>query len=357
MTSTLRIGIAGLGTVGGGVAKLLAENAAWIEQRCGRPIQIVAASAKAESEMKSLPLAKARWVADATALANDKEIDVVVELVGGSEGIARKLVENALQNGTSVVTANKALLAHHGMHLAALAEKSGATLAFEAAVAGGIPIIGALRNTLAGNRFARIMGILNGTCNYILTEMWKRKASFAEVLKEAQQLGYAEANPSFDVDGIDSAHKTAILASLAFGVAPDLKQVQVSGISSITLEDMEKAEKQGCRIKLLGIAAEKKGSITQRVQPCLVPASSPLYHVDSVFNGVVVEGDAVGTVFFQGRGAGAAPTASSVVGDLMDIARGTRYKPFLLPVARLKTFSPPEAPTKAQTTLMRIEDL
>lgn len=353
--SALRVGIAGLGTVGGGTVKLLAQNAELIAQRAGRPIEIVAASAKAESEMKALPLAKARWVADATALASNKEIDVVVELVGGSEGIARKLVETALQNGKSVVTANKALLATHGKSLAEIAEKSGATLAFEAAVAGGIPIIKPLRETLAGNRFTRIMGILNGTCNYILTEMWKRKASFDAVLKEAQQLGYAEANPSFDVDGIDTAHKTTILASLAFGSAPDLKQVQASGISKIMLADMEAAQKQGCRIKLLGLATAKDGHIAQRVQPCLVPESSPLYHVDGVFNGVVVEGDAVGTVFFQGRGAGAMPTASSVVGDLMDIARGARYKPFILPAAQLKTLPPVHA--IAQPSLQRIEDL
>lgn len=356
MSTPLRVGLAGLGTVGGGVARLLAENAALIEARCGRPIIITAASAKAENEMKSLPLTKARWVGDATALANDKEVDVVVELVGGSEGIARKLVETALQNGKPVVTANKALLATHGKHLAEIAEKSGVTLAFEAAVAGGIPIIKPLRETLAGNRFTRVMGILNGTCNYILTEMWKRKAPFAEVLAEAQKLGYAEANPSFDVDGIDTAHKTAILASLAFGCVPDLAQVQASGISAITLKDMEAAEKQGCRIKLLGIAADTNGRITQRVQPCLVPETSPLYHVDGVFNGVVVEGNAVGTVFFQGRGAGAAPTASSVVGDLMDIARGTRYNPFILPGARLKTLPAPDAPSHA-SKLMRIEEL
>jgi homoserine dehydrogenase len=352
MSAPLRVGIAGLGTVGGGVAKLLADNGALIEARAGRKITITAASAKAENEMKALPLEHARFVPNALDLAS-ADVDVVVELVGGSEGIARKLVEAALAAKKPVVTANKALLAHHGASLAAMAEKSDVALAFEAAVAGGIPIIKPLRETLAGNRFVRVMGILNGTCNYILTEMQERQSPFDATLKEAQKLGYAEADPSFDVDGIDTAHKIAVLAALAFGCAPDLKQVQASGIRHIGLADMEAAKKDGCRIKLLGIATMQDGKISQNVEPCLVPQSSPLYHVQGVFNGVVVEGDAVGTVFFQGRGAGALPTASSVVGDLVDIARGVSYKPFILPAGQLKTF-PSAEKTSTQTGLRKI---
>ncbi len=351
----LRIGIAGLGTVGGGVAKLLAQNAEIIEQRTGRKLTVTAVSAKDKSEMEALPLGGAKWVADALALSDD--VDVVVELIGGSEGIARKLVEKSLSAGKNVVTANKALLATHGLGLAQMAETSGATLAFEAAVAGGIPIIKAMRESLAGNRFSKVLGILNGTCNYILTEMWERKCSFDEALKDAQKLGYAEANPGFDVDGVDTAHKTAILASLAFGCAPDLAQVQATGIRGITLKDMESAAANNSRIKLLGVATLKDGKIAQRVQPCLVPASSPLYHVQGVVNGVIVEGDAVGTVFFQGRGAGSLPTASAVVADLMDMARGVAYKPFILPAAQLQALPPVKASETKTPLPIRIEDL
>ncbi len=357
MIAPLRVGLAGLGTVGGGTAKLLSQNATLIDQRCGRKITIIAVSAKDKSEAEALPLQAARFVPDALQLPAQPDVDVVVELIGGADGIARKLVEAALYAGKPVVTANKALLAQHGLALAKLAEKNGATLAFEAAVAGGIPIIKALRDTLSGNRFTRVTGILNGTCNYILTEMWERRAAFDVVLAEAQKLGYAEANPAFDVDGIDTAHKTALLASLAFGVAPDLKQVQTTGIRHITLKDMEAAEKQGCRIKLLGVISKTDGTVTQRVAPCMVPQSSPLYHVQGVFNGLVVEGDAVGAVFFQGRGAGSLPTASSVVGDLMDIARGARYKPFMIPAEELAVLPPAPTQTSASSALRRMEEL
>ncbi|MDE3038442.1 MAG: homoserine dehydrogenase, partial [Pseudomonadota bacterium] len=262
MTSPLRIGIAGLGTVGGGVVKLLAQNAELIEKHAGRKIIIVAVSAKDKNEMDALPLASVHWVADALALADNLDVDVVVELVGGAEGIAKKLVEASLKNGKPVVTANKALLAHHGLALAEMAETSGATLAFEAAVGGGIPIIKAMRESLSANRFTRVMGILNGTCNYILTEMQQRQCNFDDALKEAQAKGYAEADPSFDIDGIDTAHKITILASLAFGCVPDVKQVAAQGIRNITLKNMEAAASQGYRIKLLGIALLKNGHIT-----------------------------------------------------------------------------------------------
>lgn len=331
----LRIALAGLGTVGGGVASILAREPELIAARCGRTLTLVAVSARDKAKAQSLPLSGVPWVADAAALADLPDVDVVIEAIGGSEGVARTLVERALSNGKSVVTANKALIAHHGLELARLAEARGALLAFEAAVAGGIPIIKGLRDGLAANRFTRVAGILNGTCNYILTRMREDGASFEDVLAQAQALGYAEAEPSFDVDGIDTAHKLAILSSLAFGCAPAIAAVHVEGIRSITLEDMRVAEMLGYRIKLLGIAEKQGESILQRVHPCMVPVSSPLANVHDVYNAVAVEGDSVGKVFFEGRGAGAGPTASSVVADVMDIARGTTYRPFTLPVSAL----------------------
>ncbi len=339
MTTPLRIGLAGLGTVGGGVAKLLAGNKALLEKRSGRPLVLTAVSARDKKKAENIPCDGARWVADAVQLASEKDVDVVVEVIGGADGTARELVEKALTNGKSVVTANKALIAHHGLALAKMAEKSGATLAFEAAVAGGIPIIKSLRDGLAANRFYRIVGILNGTCNFILTRMWENKANFDDVLREAQALGYAEAEPSFDVDGIDTAHKLAILAGLAFGCAPAIDRVHVEGIRRVSLRDMEFAQELGYRIKLLGLAAHRKDGIEQRVHPCMVPLSSPLANVHDVYNAVAAEGDSVGKIFFEGRGAGAGPTASSVVADIMDIARGVQYKPFTLPVSDLQAFS------------------
>ena len=339
-TQPLRIAIAGLGTVGGGTLGILQQSAAMLEQRCGRPLKVVAVSARDAKKDRGVDMSGIRFVADAGQFATDPDVDVVVELIGGSEGIARQLVENALQNGKSVVTANKALIAHHGIHLAQLAEKSGAVLAFEAAVAGGIPIIKALRDGLAANHFTRIAGILNGTCNYILSNMAESRRDFDEVLKEAQELGYAEAEPSFDVDGIDAAHKLAILTSLAFGTAPAINHVYMEGIRRITVQDMEYAAELGYVIKLLGIASPTDGGIEQRVHPCMVREHSPLGGVHGVFNAVLAAGDSVGTVLFQGRGAGAGPTASSVVADIMDIARGVAYKPFTLPVASLRQLPP-----------------
>lgn len=335
MTKPFRIAIAGLGTVGAGAVDVLARNAELIAQRAGRPIVVAAVSARNKNKTRSIDLVNAEWVSDATQLPDMPGIDCIVEVIGGAEGAARALVEKALAKGISVVTANKALIAHHGVALAKLAEEHNATLAFEAAVAGGIPIIKSLRDGLAANRFRRIAGILNGTCNYILTQMQNQRISFDEALKEAQQLGYAESDPSFDVDGIDTAHKLAILASLAFGSAPAIDQVHVEGIRAVTLRDMEFAHELGYRIKLLGLAEFTPQGIVQRVHPCMVPESSPLANVHGVYNAVVAEGDAVGSVFFEGRGAGAGPTASSVVADLMDIARGTTYLPFTLPVSSL----------------------
>jgi homoserine dehydrogenase len=337
MNTPLRIGIAGLGTVGAGALAIISQHASMIEERCGRKIVVAAVSARNRKKSRGTDIASFKWFDSPLAMAGDGGIDVIVEAIGGENGPARELVEAALKNGKSVVTANKALIAHHGMALARLSEKSGAVLAFEAAVAGGIPIIKSLRDGLAANRFTRIAGILSGTCNYILTSMWEEKRGFAEALKEAQEKGYAEAEPSFDIDAIDSAHKLAILAGLAYGAAPALERVYVEGIRGVTLRDMEFAAELGYVIKLLGIASLGENGLMQRVHPCMVPKDSQLGTVNGVHNAVLVEGDAVGEVLFEGRGAGAGPTASSIVADLMDIARGVKYPPFTLPLAALKS--------------------
>ncbi len=318
----LSVGLAGLGTVGGGVLALLHQNAELIAARAGRPIAVVAVSARDRARDRGVPLSGLHWFDDPTALAHAPGIDVVVESIGGANGAARAVVEAALAAGRPVVTANKALLAIHGAALAARAEASGAALAFEAAVAGGIPVIKALREGLAGNRIARVAGILNGTCNYILTVMRERGREFADVLAEAQKLGYAEADPGFDIDGIDAAHKLAILAALAFGRPVAFDDVHVEGIRHVSALDIAFAGELGYRIKLLGIARATDAGIEARVHPCMVPQASPIAGVEGVFNAVVAEGDFCGRVMLEGRGAGAGPTASAVVADLIDIARG-----------------------------------
>jgi len=326
MTRPLAIAVAGLGTVGAGVVKLLRTNADIIAARAGRPIAITAVSARERNRDRGISLSGLRWYEDPVALAADPQVDVVVECIGGSEGPARALVEAAIAAGKHVVTANKALLAVHGAALAQASETRGVALAFEAAVAGGIPAIKALREGLAANRIQRVAGILNGTCNYILTVMREQKREFAEVLTEAQKLGYAEADPSFDIDGIDAAHKLAILAALAFGRPVDFGAVHVEGIREVSALDIALAEELGYRIKLLGIARREDGGISTRVHPCMVPISAPIARVDGVFNAVVAEGDFVGRVMMEGRGAGEGPTASAVVADVIDIARG-RFTP------------------------------
>ena len=326
MTRPLAIAVAGLGTVGAGVVKLLRANADIIAARAGRPIAITAVSARERNRDRGISLSGLRWYEDPVALAADPQVDVVVECIGGSEGPARALVEAAIAAGKHVVTANKALLAVHGAALAQASETRGTALAFEAAVAGGIPAIKALREGLAANRIQRVAGILNGTCNYILTVMREQKREFAEVLTEAQKLGYAEADPSFDIDGIDAAHKLAILAALAFGRPVDFGAVHVEGIREVSALDIALAEELGYRIKLLGIARREDGGISTRVHPCMVPISAPIARVDGVFNAVVAEGDFVGRVMMEGRGAGEGPTASAVVADVIDIARG-RFTP------------------------------
>ena len=321
MSSAFRVGVAGLGTVGAGVLRLLRDNAELITARAGRPITVTAVSARNRRSDRGVSLDGLQWHDDPVGLATDPAVDVVVELIGGSDGPARALVEASLTAGRPVVTANKALVAVHGTALAAVSERSGAALAFEAAVAGGIPVIKALREGLAGNRIDRVAGILNGTCNYILTVMREQGRDFADVLADAQRLGYAEADPSFDVDGIDAAHKLAILAALAFNRPVDFGAVHVEGIRAISAVDISLANELGYRIKLLGLARRTEAGIETRVHPCLVPLANPLAHVDGVFNAVVAEGDAVGRIMLEGRGAGAGPTASAVVADLVDMAR------------------------------------
>ena len=336
MKPPLKIAIAGLGTVGAGVLQLLDRQAEPLAERAGRRIVVGAVSARDRRRNRGVDLTAVRWYEDAAAMAADPEIDVVVELIGGSDGIAKEVVGTALRHGKHVVTANKALMAHDGTRLAAQAEQKGVTLAFEASVAGGIPVIKGLREGLAGNRLERVYGILNGTSNYILTTMRESGREFAEVLAEAQKLGYAEADPSFDIDGIDAAHKLAILASLGFGRPVDLGSVYAEGIRHVSRLDIDFAEELGYRIKLLGVARLTEEGLEQRVHPCMVPRGTPIAAVEGVYNAVVAEGDFVGRVMLQGRGAGAFPTASAVAADLVDIAAGRHPLPFGIPAAALR---------------------
>jgi homoserine dehydrogenase len=347
MTKPLAIGVAGLGTVGAGVLTLLRDNAATVAARAGRPIAVTAVSSRDRTKDRGVAVSGLRWYEDAAALANDPNVDVVVETIGGIQGAAADLVRAALAAGKPVVTANKALLAVHGAELAELAEAKGVPLLFEAAVAGGIPAIKALREGLAANDISRVVGILNGTCNYILTQMRERGIEFAQALAEAQKLGYAEADPSFDVDGIDAAHKLAILAALAFGRPVDFGAVHVEGIRAVSALDIALAGELGYRIKLLGIARRTDHGIETRMHPAMVPVAHPIARVDGVFNAVVAEGDFVGRVVLEGRGAGAGPTASAVVADLIDLARG-RVTP-VWGVAGSALSAAPTVPISART--------
>ena len=358
MKAPLRIGIAGLGTVGAGVVKLLAEHGRLLSLRGGRPLKVVAVSARRKARKRDIDVSRVRWESDPMALATAPDIDVVVELIGGSSGVARRLVQTALRSGKHVVTANKALLAMHGTELATLAEKKGGILSFEAAVAGGIPIIKALREGLVGNRVGRLYGILNGTCNYILTTMRETGRDFEAVLAEAQAAGYAEADPSFDVDGIDAAHKLAVLTGAAFGAKVNFAGVHIEGIRHVSAMDIQFAEELGFRIKLLGLARETRYGIEQRVHPCMVPLAAPIAHIEGVFNAVVVEGDFVGTTMFQGRGAGQGPTASAVVADLVDVARGREMPAFVVPADRLadKKVSPMDRHQGAYYIRLMVQD-
>jgi homoserine dehydrogenase len=335
LTNPLRVGIAGLGTVGSGVVKILTEHADLLNQRCGRAIEITGASAlEMPADLKGL-LHGVAWHGDARAMAKSDSVDAVVELIGGAGGIAKEVAEIALDSGKSLVTANKALIAHHGLGLAAAAEAGGGVLAFEAAVAGGIPILKAIREGLAANALTSVYGILNGTCNYILTEMEQTGREFSDVLAEAQSLGYAEADPSFDVDGIDAAHKLAILTSLAFGCPMNFVNVYVEGIRNVTALDISYAAELGYRIKLLAITRRVGSGVEQRVHPCMIALESPIADVHGVLNAVIAEGDFIGRTMYEGAGAGERPTASAVVSDLVDIARGHRPWAFSVPVASL----------------------
>ena len=335
MNGPLHIAVAGLGTVGAGTLELLQTHGERLRQRCGRPIVVVAVSARDKGRDRGIDLDGMEWHDDAVAMAARSGAEVVVELIGGADGVAKAVCEAAIASGKHVVTANKALLAHHGTALALAAEAKGVSLGFEAAVAGGVPIIKALREGLAANALSRIYGVLNGTCNYILTTMRETGATFEAVLADAQELGYAEADPSFDIDGIDAAHKLAILTSVAFGCEVNFPAVHIEGIRDISSLDIQFAGELGYEIKLLGIARLTGSGVEQRVHPCLVPLAAPIAHVEGVFNAVVAEGDFVDTTVYQGRGAGAGPTASAVVADLVDIARGHRVPTFAVPATAL----------------------
>ena len=335
MSNPLRVGIAGLGTVGASVITLLERQSAALASRTGRAIAVTAVSAREKGRERGVDVSGFKWFDDPVALATSDDIDLFVELMGGDEGPARVSVEAALGAKKSVVTANKALLAKHGMMLAALAEKQKVALAFEASVAGGIPIVKTLREGLAGNEIRRVYGILNGTCNYILSRMELEKLSFEQCLREAQRLGYAEADPTFDIGGFDAAHKLAILTALAFGTAVDAEAIHVEGIQSITLADLEAADELGYRIKLLGVAERSARGIEQRVHPTMVLKSSAIAQVMGVTNAVTIDADAVKELTLVGPGAGGEATASAVVADIADIARGIRSAPFGLPVASL----------------------
>ncbi len=335
MAKPLKVGLAGLGTVGASVVQLLERGRDKIIARCGRPVEIVAVSARSRSKKRGVDLKKFRWVADPVELARDPSIDVMVEVIGGAGDPAKAAVEAALSSGKSVVTANKALLARHGQKLAALAERHGVALNFEASVGGGIPIIKTLREALNGNAFTRVYGILNGTCNYILSRMEQDRLAFADCLREAQRLGYAEADPTFDIEGHDTAQKLSILASLAFGTRLDPGAIYVEGISSISLADLDAADELGYRVKLLGVAVKTEAGIEQRVHPTMVPKDSAIAQVMGVTNAVTIDAEGISPITLVGPGAGGLATASSVVSDLADIARGVRNAPFGLPAARM----------------------
>ncbi len=321
MANALKIGVAGLGTVGASLVRILQTRANALTVACGRPIAVTAVSARDASKDRGILMDGITWYADPVEMAQQADIDVFVELVGGSEGAAEDSVRAALGRGLHVVTANKALLSRHGVELAKLAEEKGRLLNYEAAVAGGIPVIKTLRESLTGNNFSRIYGIMNGTCNYILTRMEREGLSFADCLKEAQRLGYAEADPSFDIEGNDTAHKLSILTTLAFGCEISADKIYLEGITNISIEDIHAAADLGYRIKLLGVAQKTESGIEQRVHPTMVPLDSVIAQVDGVTNAVALESDILGELLMVGPGAGGNATASAVLGDITDIAK------------------------------------
>lgn len=357
MTDPLRLGIAGLGTVGTGVVRIVRQKADLLAARAGRPVQITAVSARSRDKERGVTLTDYAWEDDPVALAQRDDIDVFVELMGGHDGPAKAATEAAIAAGKDVVTANKALLAHHGHALALAAEDAGQVIRFEAAVAGGIPVIKALTEGLAGNDMTRVMGVMNGTCNYILTRMQSAGLPYDEVFQEASDLGFLEADPQLDVGGIDAAHKLSLLAAIAFGTQVDFESVEMEGIGAITIEDINHAADMGYRIKLLGVSQMTGRGLEQRMTPCLVPASSPLGQLEGGTNMVVLEGDNVEQIIMRGPGAGMGPTASAVMGDVMDIARGLRVPVFGRPAASLERARPANTDTPAPYYLrMSLED-
>ena len=346
MAEPLRVALAGLGTVGVGVIRLVEANAALIARRAGRPIQITVVSARDRSRSRGVDLSAYAWEDDMVILGERPDVDVVVEMVGGSDGPALALARTTIEAGKALVTANKAMIAHHGLELAAKAEDQKVALKFEAAVAGGIPVIKGLREGAAANEIERVYGILNGTCNYILTVMEDTGRDFADVLAEAQAKGFAEADPAFDIEGTDAAHKLSILAAICFGSKIDFAAVETAGITRLRAADIAQASALGYVIRLIGMAETdgQNGAKTlfQRVQPHLVPVDHPLAHVDGATNAVVAEGDFSGRLLFQGAGAGDGPTASAVVADLIDIARGELGNAFSVPVGELEELHPSE---------------
>ena len=357
MTTPLRLGIAGLGTVGVGVVRMVEGNAELLARRTGREIRIVAVSARTRDRDRGVDLSGYAWEDDPVALARRDDVDLLVELMGGADGPAKAATEAALGAGRSVVTANKAMLAIHGQALAELAEANDAALRFEAAVAGGIPCIKALTEGLAGNRITRVSGVMNGTCNYILTRMEAAGLPYDEVFEEARALGFLEADPTLDVGGIDAAHKLAILSAIAFGTRVDFAGVQLQGIERVSIDDIHRARDMGYRIKLLGEARATPDGIEQSMRPTLVPADSPLGQLEGGTNMVVIEGDAVGQIVLRGAGAGAGPTASAVLGDVCDVARGLDIPPFGQPAATLADAARATAATsRAQYLRMVLRD-
>ncbi len=347
MSTPLRLGIAGLGTVGVGVVKIIRQQATLLQNRCGREITISAVSARTRDKDRGVNIGAYAWEDDPVALATRDDVDVFVELMGGSDGPAKAATEAALAAGKHVVTANKAMLAIHGQLLAGLAEANDRALRYEAAVAGGIPIIKSLGEGLAGNDITRVMGVMNGSCNYILTRMESAGLTYEEVFDEANALGYLEADPELDVGGIDAAHKLAILSALAFGTRVDFDGVEIEGIGCVKIEDIRHAADMGYRIKLLGVAQMTGRGLEQRMAPCLVPAASPLGQLEGGTNMVVVEGSDVGQIVLRGAGAGEGPTASAVMGDVCDIARGLRLPVFGQPADTLATAPRAQSATPA----------
>jgi homoserine dehydrogenase len=333
----LRLGLAGLGTVGIGVVKIVQRHAEMIALRAGRAVEIVAVSARDPKKPRDADLSAYAWETDPVALARRADIDVFIEVMGGHDGAAKAATEAAILSGKDVVTANKALLAHHGQALAVAAEANGRVIRFEAAVAGGIPVIKALTEGLAGNQIRRVMGVMNGTCNYILTRMQSAGLPYETVFEEARQLGYLEADPNLDVGGIDAGHKLSLLAAIAFGTKVSFDAVELEGIGAVSIDDIRLAADMGYRIKLLGVAQMTGRGLEQRMTPCLVPADSPLGQLQGGTNMVVLDGDAVGQIVLRGPGAGEGPTASAVMGDVIDLARRFRVPPFGQPAASLAT--------------------